>query len=90
MGSLTGSPKSVPLSQPQTVIRYVSRPTTTADITSSESSDTDSSTAGIARGDSLLRRSRGRFGTVLTGFRGFLSSKSDAPSDNGRKTLLGE
>ncbi len=38
------------------------------------------------RRQSLLRRSRGRFGTVLTSFRGLLS-----PSGSGeRKTLLGE
>jgi hypothetical protein len=40
-----------------------------------------------ARTSSLLQRDRGRFGTVLTSFRGLL-----APTENasGRKTLLGE
>lgn len=39
------------------------------------------------RSENLLRRTRGRLGTVLTGFRGILS-----PSENSgqRKTLLGE
>ncbi len=40
-----------------------------------------------AREQSLLRRSRGRFGTVLTGFTGLLSQTS---GQSGRKTLLGE
>lgn len=42
-----------------------------------------------ARKGNLLRRSRGRFGTILTGFRGFLSPH-ESSSDNSRKTLLGE
>lgn len=39
------------------------------------------------RRNSLLRRGRGRLGTILSGFRGILS-----PSNNndGRKSLLGE
>ena len=40
----------------------------------------------LAREDNLLRRSRGRLGTVLTGFNGLLE-KAAAPV---RKTLLGE
>lgn len=40
-----------------------------------------------ARTQSLLRRSRGRFGTVLTGFRGFLNP---VDGNDNRKTLLGE
>lgn len=41
----------------------------------------------LAREDNLLRRSRGRLGTVLTGFSGILSQ---AAGQAGRKTLLGE
>jgi hypothetical protein len=39
-----------------------------------------------ARAGSLLLRDRGRFGTVLTGFRGLLAPLETGP----RKTLLGE
>ena len=42
-----------------------------------------------ARKQSLLRRSRGRSGTILTGLRGFLTPANQA-SDRARKTLLGE
>jgi hypothetical protein len=90
MGALTGSPKSVPLAQPQTIIRYVAEPTATTDSRSSETSTNDAALASEARSDSLLRRTRGRFGTVLTGFRGFLSPQAESSSDDGRKTLLGE
>lgn len=41
----------------------------------------------LAREDNLLRRSRGRLGTVLTGFGGLLS---DTVRGAARKTLLGE
>jgi hypothetical protein len=44
--------------------------------------------AGEARTENLLRRSRGRLGTILTGFRGFLDSSKDKSIT--RKTLLGE
>ena len=43
--------------------------------------------AAEARKSSLLARDRGRFGTILTSFRGFLAQKESAPQ---RKTLLGE
>lgn len=42
-----------------------------------------------ARRESLLRRSRGRSGTVLTSLGGFLTPSS-ASNDSARKTLLGE
>ena len=38
---------------------------------------------------SLLRRERGRFGTILTGFRGLLGANDTAQTTT-RKTLLGE
>ena len=41
------------------------------------------------RESSLLRRSRGRFGTISTSFRGFLNDAFDGKGD-ARKTLLGE
>ncbi|PJB71426.1 MAG: hypothetical protein CO093_05115 [Alphaproteobacteria bacterium CG_4_9_14_3_um_filter_47_13] len=41
----------------------------------------------LAREDNLLRRSRGRLGTVLTGFSGLLSQ---TVTSQNRKTLLGE
>ncbi len=45
--------------------------------------------AASSRKKSLLRRSRGRFGTILTGFNGFLNPASSGESSS-RKTLLGE
>ena len=38
------------------------------------------------RKESLLRRTRGRLGTIFTGFKGFLSEGEQST----RKTLLGE
>ena len=49
---------------------------------------TDEEISTEARTENLLRRSRGRLGTILTGFRGFLDSSKDKSSE--RKTLLGE
>lgn len=57
--------------------------------TPTEPVKTDSEIEAEARTENLLRRSRGRFGTVLTGFRGFLNA-SDNNQSSGRKTLLGE
>ena len=53
------------------------------------SSDGTSNTEAqrLAREDSLLQRSRGRLGTVLTGFTGLLSQTVGQAA---RKTLLGE
>lgn len=52
----------------------------------SEPGKSEEEIAADLRRENLLSRNRSRFGTVLTGFRGFLSP------DNGntRKTLLGE
>ena len=84
MGSITKRPKA-PTVQP-----YV--PPTVTPVTSVETpvepEKTDSEIAAEAREKSLLRRSRGRFGTVLTSFKGFLSSANDGEAP--RKTLLGE
>lgn len=45
---------------------------------------------GKRRAENLLRRSRGRFGTILTGFRGILEGNDNPTGGQGRKTLLGE
>jgi len=58
-----------------------------APVAPSEPVKTDSEIQAEAREHSLLRRNRGRFGTIKTGFTGFLSPSQ---SDNSRKTLLGE
>ncbi len=84
MGALTKRPKTIPLQQPVTPIQYVLPPATP-----SENVKSDETIKEESRTESLLRRSRGRFGTILTGFRGFLSSP-DQPEEKGPKTLLGE
>lgn len=67
------------------VIREVaSTPSTTTEQIAEESSDVLSSEA---RSENLLRRGRGRFGTILTGFQGVLTNNE---SQKKRKTLLGE
>lgn len=87
MGSIVSAPK-VPASQP--VIQYVSAPVSAASAAvdsgnSAQSSDVPQNESE-AREQNLLRRSRGRLGTILTGFRGVL-----APSSiSAKKTLLGE
>lgn len=85
MGSMISGGGSPDYGPTRTIIREVPvyREKTTE--TNSEDASKDTSKQ---RSDNLLRRQRGRFGTVLTGFRGVLSQKSD--SSNSRKTLLGE
>ena len=95
MGSLSSRP-NVPAPRSQVVFT----PQPTASPTPAPSTSTDAGRdAGGARGEnhtpsasrartsSLLGRDRGRFGTVLTGFKGFLGL-SDL--SNARKSLLGE
>jgi hypothetical protein len=90
MGSLTSKPKakapavvympaSAPTPQPVTTPAATPAPTATPTTTPEQKTDK-------AREDNLLTRARGSFGTVLTGFRGLLTS-AQAPA---RKTLLGE
>jgi hypothetical protein len=62
--------------------------------TSATSEDTATSDAGLSdsevstlRAENLVRRSRGRTGTVKTGFGGLLSTNKITPN---RKSLLGE
>ena len=81
MGSLSSSAKAP--SQPQVV--YVPAPTSTS--ASNEPAQDSTKVASDARKQTLLRRARGRLGTIATGLQGLLS---DGNSDNTRKTLLGE
>jgi hypothetical protein len=46
--------------------------------------------ADNAQGETLLTRNRGRLSTVLTGFRGLLSTSNGTSQAAARKTLLGE
>lgn len=91
MGSLTSRPSVpqqpvsvAPLPQPAPVSTPV--PQVQDDAPSVEEQATQ------ARRSSLLQRDRGRFGTILSGFRGLLTqSNSNAGQDTqSRKTLLGE
>lgn len=92
MGSISSAPRAP--AQPQIV--YVPAPapstTTTSPNTSSQTDDetntpSDEEVAAEVRQQNLLQRSRGRLGTILTGFRGIFTSPSENSS---RKTLLGE
>ena len=82
MASINSRPKS-PAVQP--AITYVSP----VPVVESDPVKTEDELAEDSRTESLLRRSRGRFGTILTGFRGFLEA-TDNNKENSRKTLLGE
>ena len=82
MGSLTSKPKAPAQSTPQVV--YVPATPTPAPVTSTPDPVQE---AAEARKTSLLARDRGRFGTIMTSFRGFLGEKNNGVQ---RKTLLGE
>lgn len=98
MGSLFSTPKA-----PQPVrVQYVTAPTTSSSNSSSsgagsastDTQDTSSVSEGLTdkeaseiRAENIARRSRGRSGTVRTGFTGLLSTNAITPS---RKSLLGE
>ena len=84
MGSISSRPKT-----PEPQVVYV--PATSSTPTVSTSTDDDSTPtteerARETRTQNLLQRNRGRFGTILNGFRGVLSTSSSSQ----RKTLLGE
>lgn len=81
MGSFSGSTKSS--SRPVQQIIYVPTPTNTTPITSGP---TEQETLAL-RAENVLKRSRSRLGTVLTGFKGVLSQNEMVSP---RKTLLGE
>jgi hypothetical protein len=82
MGSLTSSAKA-----PSPQVVYVPAPVTSTPVSSTTPTPDPVQEAADARKNSLLARDRGRFGTVLTGFRGFLAEKNAGVQ---RKTLLGE
>lgn len=85
MGSISSRPPA-----PTTRVVYVQQPaTTTPSVSSASEQDTGPSQEEVAaqsRRENLLRRSRGRFGTVLSGFRGVFTSQGNSTG----KTLLGE
>ena len=86
MGSITSKPKA------PTVITVPAAPVVTTPIvtaTESTNTQTDDEVRSEARESSLLRRSRGRLGTIATSFRGLLVNDNDT-STTQPKTLLGE
>ena len=91
MGSLVKKPK-IP-KQVQQVVQYIPvQSTESASSEAASSAAAEESAAALAaenqqvREESLLRRSRGRLGTIFTGFSGFLQQRGDQQ----RKSLLGE
>ena len=93
MGSITSRPKAP--ASPQIV--YVPSPAPTPSVSQDSADQGSSNTPSTpvqteeeivreVRTQNLLRRDRGRFGTILSGFRGFLNSGSNS----GGKQLLGE
>lgn len=97
MGSLTSRPDITPVQQPvyvpvqtaapQPAPPVSARPEEEAGSAPQENAEEQQREAGQEREQSLLKRSRGRAGTVLTSFRGLLS---DSANTARRKTLLGE
>lgn len=93
MGSLTSRPKAAPSPQivyvpapvptiaPRPAPTTITQPTATSDTPSAEQKSQEQ------REDNLLRRDRGRSGTVQTSFRGILNAVNDAAQ---KKTLLGQ
>ncbi|HNQ91695.1 MAG TPA: hypothetical protein PKI93_02065 [Alphaproteobacteria bacterium] len=83
MGSLVSKPKA-----PKTTTVVVSKPAvTTTNSSSSTTTEPDPVEVARERAENVLRRNRGVWGNVLTGFRGILSTGDGVPQ---RKTLLGE
>jgi len=85
MGSITSKPKA------PTVITVPAAPVvTTPTVTTTEptNTQTDEEVRAEGRQNSLLRRSRGRLGTIATSFRGLLVNDNDTTTQ--AKTLLGE
>lgn len=83
MGSFSGRTKSP--SRPVQQIIYV--PTSTSNTSTPTTAEPNEQEGLALRAENVLKRSRSRLGTVLTGFRGVLS-QSELVSP--RKTLLGE
>ena len=91
MGKILSGPKAPPV---QTIINNPAPATSVSTSTASTTTDTsteneDSQISTELRTESLLRRSRGRLGTVTSSFRGFLDSVGNT-AETARKTLLGE
>ncbi|MGB1077271.1 MAG: hypothetical protein ACPG05_03110 [Bdellovibrionales bacterium] len=86
MGSLVSKPKAP---RTQTIIQQVPATNTVSEARATEAVEEKSSDilSSEARSENLLRRNRGTFGTILTGFRGVLSANEGQQK---RKTLLGE
>ena len=87
MGAISGGPRTTP------VTYVVQQPAVTQSNDNASDGQGDVDQADIAsevRSDDLLRRQRGRGGTVLTGFRGLELASSGAAGGSSRKTLLGE
>ena len=105
MGSLASRPK-VPSYSASPQVVYVPAPTPSSPATTNtttsqstggsnvdagtDSSQVTSEAAKEVREDNLLRRSRGRLSTVLTGFKGILSDTANTATSSQRKSLLGE
>ncbi len=83
MGSINSRPKAPPVQQYTPPVYQAPQPVEITPVATEEEVATE------ARTESLLRRSRGRFGTILTSFRGFLNAKEGSETSS-RKTLLGE
>lgn len=83
MGSVNSKSKAPPSQPVQTIVYRTPEPAIPI-----EPVKTDQEVLAEARTQSLLRRSRGRFGTILTSFRGVLSAKEN--DNKSSKTLLGE
>lgn len=83
MGSLNPlkTPKPAPI-----VVQEVAPPVVDETPTASSQEDLDKESSK-ARAESILKRRRGRLGTISTSFRGVLSTNDLSPK---RKTLLGE
>ena len=86
MGSINSRPKTPPV---QTYVPVVPSTTSTTSSVQSEPIKTEEQIARESRTESLLRRSRGRLGTILTSVKGFFFFL-EADRKPSRKTLLGE
>ena len=83
MGSVNSRSKAPPSQPVQQIVYRTPEP-----VTPIEPIKTDDEVSAESRTSSLLRRSRGRFGTILTSFRGVLTAKENDRKTS--KTLLGE
>ena len=87
MGSMTSRPKLPPVQQPMFISVPTSMPAPATPMPpAAQEYGAANDNPAKQRAASLLNRDRGRLGTIMTGFRGLLSSGNGI----GRKTLLGE